>query len=280
MPELPEVETVRRLMRRELAGQRIARAKVAPDDIVVVGGTPERLEQALVGSTVADIGRKGKFWWLQLDRSPWLFGHLGMSGWIRALDKPTLRLHSHGEAPLDDEDGMPRFLKMLIETENGNRVAFTDGRRLGRLWLGESPESDPQIAKLGPDVFEEIPSGEELEKVLARRKAPIKALLLNQALFAGVGNWVADEALYQAGIAPMRLANSLSPEEVRRLRDSLHHVVSFAIDAEADHRKYPGNWLFGARWGGKRGADEVDGLKIVRETIGGRTTAWVPEKQK
>lgn len=280
MPELPEVETVRRIMRRVLQGKRIRSAKVMPDEIVCSGCPPESFQERLEGSIVREVGRKGKFWWLEFDDAPWLFGHLGMSGWIRELGGPSKRLHSHGEAPLDDADGNPRFLKMLIEAEDGSRIAFTDGRRLGRLWLAEAPHLDRQIQRLGPDVFEDLPSAEELYRKLSKRKPAIKAVLLDQSLFAGVGNWIADEVLYQSRIAPQRSASSLSQEEVARLRESIVQVVGHAVEVGADHKRYPDTWMFGNRWGGKRGAEEIEGRKIARETIGGRTTAWVPEVQK
>jgi formamidopyrimidine-DNA glycosylase len=279
MPELPEVESVRRLMQRTLGGKRIAEVEVAPDEIVLGGAPPDAVRSALLGRTVQSVGRKGKYWWIELDEKPWLFGHLGMSGWIRQIGADSIRLHSHGEAPLDDDTGRPRFLKLLIRAEDGSTVAFTDGRRLGRLWLGDSPEQDRAISKLGFDCLDELPTAKKLHLMLQKRKAPIKAVLLDQGLFAGVGNWIADETLYQARIAPARLANSLSDKEVKALRSALAHILKTAVDADADYRTFPDSWLFQHRWGGDRGADRIGGKEIVRQTIGGRTTAWVPSRQ-
>jgi formamidopyrimidine-DNA glycosylase len=280
MPELPEVETVRRVMRRALQGKRIAEVEVVPDAIVQKGVAPQIFEQALLGRTVQEVGRKGKYWWLELDESPWMFGHLGMSGWIRELGKPTVRLREHGKKPLDGEDGRPRFLKLMLTAEDGCRIAFTDGRRLARMWLSESAAADPKIQELGPDVLENPRSAKELHAILSRRQAPIKALLLNQELFAGVGNWIADEALYQARIAPARLGASLSAAEVNRLREKLIEICQIAVDAGADSDLYPETWIFKHRWGGGRGVELFEGKPIVREQIGGRTTAWVPKVQK
>jgi formamidopyrimidine-DNA glycosylase len=268
-------------MRRVIEGKRIVRVEVMPDEIVLSGHPPEAVEAALVGNTVTGVGRHGKFWWLSLEgEGPTVFGHLGMSGWIRELDTEGRRLHSHGNAPIFDAEGRPRFLKLLIEVEGGGKVAFTDSRRFARLWLGESPESDKQVKRLGPDAHLGLPPTEELVKRLAKRKAPIKAVLLDQTAFAGIGNWIADEVLYQAGIAPKRLASSLSPVEVAALRDSIESVLSHAVEVDADYTKFPDEWLFHHRWGGGKGAELVQGKEIVRETVGGRTTAWVPERQK
>lgn len=280
MPELPEVESVCRVMRRVMKGKRIVKAEVVPDDIMLSGISPDVIQAAIVGRKVVDVGRKGKYWWIELDEQPWLFGHLGMSGWIRELGTESMRLHSHGDRPLDDADGRPRFLKLLIEVEGGGKIAFTDGRRLGRLWLAPSAEEDRHLAKLGFDAFSELPPAKELHAKIVRRKVPIKALLLDQGMFAGVGNYLADEILYQAHISPKRLANSLNEEETTALHDAIQKILKHAVKVDADYKKFPESWLFHHRWGGNRGAGHVDGKEIVRETVGGRTTAWVPEIQK
>jgi len=281
MPELPEVESVCRLMRNVLQGKRIDRVEVVPDDIVLSGHPAEAVEAALVGRTVTEVGRKGKFFWLRLDGDgPTVFAHLGMSGWIREVGTEGKRLHSHGKAPLNDENGRPRFLKLMIQTKSGEGVAFTDSRRFGRVWLSESPETDRRVKQLGPDAFDELPAIPALEKSLAKRKAPIKAVLLDQKAFAGIGNWIADEVLYQAKIAPKRLASSLDKKEVTALHKAIHHVLALSVKVDADYREFPESWLFHHRWGGGKGADLIEGQEIVRETVGGRTSAWVPSVQK
>jgi formamidopyrimidine-DNA glycosylase len=280
VPELPEVESVCRLMRRVLVGRPIVAAEVPPDEIVLCGTPPDAFREALVGRIVTEVGRKGKFWWLEFEGFPWVYGHLGMSGWIRELGQASRRLHAHGEAPLDDKEGRPRFLKLLLEVESGERIAFTDGRRLGRLWVGGGPKSQPQIAKLGADAWSELPPVEALQALLARRKAPIKAALLDQGLFAGIGNYLADEVLYQSRISPRRTANTLASEEVAALRSAIENVLRTAIDVDADYERFPSEWLFHVRWGGGKGQEHIEGQEIVRETIGGRTTAWVPSRQR
>ncbi|HJP84225.1 MAG TPA: DNA-formamidopyrimidine glycosylase family protein [Fimbriimonadaceae bacterium] len=280
MPELPEVETVRQTLRRVLKGKKIVRAEVREDAIMMFGVPPEVIQTGLEGRTVTEVGRKGKYWWLEFADQPWLYGHLGMSGWVREIGQDSIRLREHGRAPWEDENGRPRFLKLELEVEGGGKVAFTDGRRLGRLWLSSNPKDDPRMEKLGPDALDELPTGKNLHAILSKRKAPIKALLLDQKLFAGVGNWIADEALYQARISPKRLGESLSLKDVTRLRDTIHMIIQKAVDLGADKEKFPEDWLFHHRWGGDKGVDSIDGKKIVREPVGGRTTAWVPKVQK
>lgn len=280
MPELPEVETVRRTAERVLKGHRIAAAFASPDEIVLKGRSAEEIQSLLCGARVVAVGRKGKYWWLELDRKPWLFCHLGMAGWVREVGAPTIRLREHGNAPFEDAEGNIRFLKLLLENEGGAKIAFTDGRRLSRIWLANSPEEDRAVRALGPDCYSELPSVADLERVLAKRSAPIKALLLNQELFAGIGNWIADEALWHAKVAPARLGSSLTRKEIGALRGAIEKVVDLAVEVGADSTKYPKDWLFHARWGGKKGIGSLGKHEIVREKIGGRTTAWCPSVQK
>lgn len=285
MPELPEVESVCRVMRRVLVGKTIKEAEILKDDIILSKMPPEAVKDALEGRKVTGIGRKGKYWWIEFEEAPWLFGHLGMAGWIREVPRPgtdvkETRIKEHGDAPLYDEDGRPRFLKMMLTAEDGGRIAFTDGRRLGRMWLSESAAKDKKINQIGPDVLEAPYTVAELKAILLKRSAPMKAILLDQTLFAGVGNWIADEALYQARISPKREAKSLTDKEIRKLIDSLKEIVEVAVEVEADKDKLPNTWMFHHRWGGDRGAETIDGKEIIREQVGGRTTAWVPSVQK
>jgi formamidopyrimidine-DNA glycosylase len=169
---------------------------------------------------------------------------------------------------------------MLLEAEDGGRIAFTDGRRLGRLWLSSDRTTDKRMEKLGPDAWNQLPNAKELHAILAKRKAPMKAILLDQGLFAGIGNWIADEVLYRARISPKRLGNTLTTKEVTKLREEILLVIGAAIEVGADKEQFPGDWLFHHRWGGAKGSEFIDGLPIVREPVGGRTTAWVPKIQK
>jgi formamidopyrimidine-DNA glycosylase len=279
VPELPEVETVRRIFDRVLTGQRIVDAEIAEDSIVLKKTPAEVVREAIVGKTVTGTGRIGKYFWLELDTKPWLFGHLGMAGWVREIGASTIRLREHGQAPMEDADGRPKFLKMLLTAEDGGQVVMTDGRRLARIWLCSSPSDDAAISKLGPDCYTSLPSPATIFESVARRSAPIKALLLDQSLFCGVGNWIADEVLYLAGIRPSRHGKTLTIEDCTRLHAALQDVISHAVEVGADKDKFPSTWLFHYRWGGAKGDEVIDGQSIIREQIGGRTTAWVPTRQ-
>ncbi len=283
MPELAEVETVCRLMRDVLVGKRITRVEVVPDSLVFQSSR-QNIEDALARRTVKSVGRRGKTFWIELaGPGPTVYGHLGMSGWIRAVGRAareSTRLQAHGDAPLDDETGRPRFLKLLLEVPGGRAIAFTDPRRLGRIWLGPTPDEERRVLRLGRDAYDDLPSVKDLAALFSRRKIAIKAVLLDQGVLAGLGNWLADEVLYHARIAPQRLAPSLDARELSALRRAIRTVVGHAVKVGADHERFPRSWLFEHRWGGSRGSQQINGHAIRRDEVGGRTTAWVPAVQK
>jgi formamidopyrimidine-DNA glycosylase len=128
--------------------------------------------------------------------------------------------------------------------------------------------------------MEGLPRTAKLREILIRRRAPLKAVLLDQGVFAGVGNWIADEVLFQARLSPHRSAASLSVDEVARLRSRLLAIVRKAVDVEADYHRYPASWLFHHRWGKRKDAATAGRHRIIHDVIGGRTTAWVPGLQK
>ena len=286
MPELPEVESACRLIRHALVGQEISAVELVPDAIVFMATPPEAIVAAMVGRTLQEVCRKGKYWWLSFGSAPYVIGHLGMTGSLTDLtpgaDAPTgyLRRGHERFSTVREVTDRPRFLKLMIESREGSKIAFTDGRRLARMWLSDDPLKDPRIQKLGFDAFNELPSKADMEKLLLKRKAPLKAVLLDQGLFAGIGNYLADEILYQAKIAPNRHGTSLTSAEVGKLRKAIVSILETAVGVDADYEQFPPSWLFHHRWGGKSGSEMIDGRSIVRETIGGRTTAWVPQIQK
>jgi formamidopyrimidine-DNA glycosylase len=263
VPELPEVEAARRRAERQLVGRRILAVATVPDPIVFEGTSPRRLA-ALRGREILAVRRRGKHLWMELDRRPHLLFHFGMSGGFRLVGP---------------DDPRPRFWKLDLVAEGPRRLAFTDPRRLGRVRLRRNPEGEAPVKNLGFDVLDELPPTPEIVEILARHGAPVKAVLLDQSLFAGVGNWIADEVLYQAGLDPRRPASSLAREEVGRLRSRLGDIVRRAVAVDADSARFPRTWLFHRRWGRKPGAHTARGEPIAFLTVGGRTTAWVPSRQ-
>lgn len=264
MPELPEVETYRRQIDKAVRNKTVTDVHVTPDKIVFAGKSPAAIKKAFLGASVKKCMRKGKYIWFEMSSHPWPVFHLGMTGIYEISDSmPTAKTKS---------------VKLILEFDDGTFMIFRDPRRFGRIFLLDDPTHEKPLSNLGPDILNELPSASELYDLIAHRKAPIKALLLDQSILSGIGNWVADEVLFQSRIDPHRPASDLTKTEVKKLHDKISFVAKLAVKAGADDEKFPKNWLFHHRWG-KKMASVSTGHKIEHDTVGGRTTAWVPDVQ-
>ena len=202
-----------------------------------------------------------------------------MTGTVRLKGDDPLVLSSSPKEV--DRSWPPRFTKLRLVLDDGAEIAFTNARRLGRVLFRESPPDEKPIAKLGFDPWTDMPAERAFAERIGRRKrAVLKSLLLDQGFAAGVGNWIADEVLYQAGLDPRRRVESLSAAEVETLRKKIRHIVATAVKADARKRELPERWLFHRRWGKDPDAKTPDGEPIQFLEIAGRTTAWVPGRQK
>ena len=278
MPELPEVERGRRLAASVARGRTVERVWCAQDPIVFDRTAPAVIRRALEGRRVEAVCRWGKQLWFDLDEAPHPLFHFGMSGAFRTRGDDPLQLMSGPK--VGTPEWPPRFAKIRLFFDDGGELVMTDGRRLGRVLLRADPRGEPPVGRLGFDPLLAMPSPRAFAELLHGRKALIKALLLDQRFAAGVGNWIADEVLYQAGIAPNRRASSLSEAELRRLRAKLARVVARAVEVNADSDAYPKSWLFHRRWGKRSDARTVRGDPIEHRVVAGRTTAWVPNVQR
>ncbi len=277
MPELPEVERGRCIAERVASGRVIRAVKIKRDPIVFDGVGPRRFGHALKGRRVDAVCRRGKQLWFELDQRPWPLFHFGMTGAFRTPDETPLKLASSGRRT--DTSWPPRFTKIHLFFDDGGELVMTNARRLGRILLRDDALHQPPISRLGFDPLLDLPPSTELAQQLARRAGAIKAVLMDQSFAAGVGNWIADEVLYQAGIAPMRPADGLTRPEVQRMRRKLKSIVHHAVRVSAEKHRFPRHWLFHRRWGKQQDAVTLDGDAIEHTTIGGRTTAWVPGRQ-
>jgi formamidopyrimidine-DNA glycosylase len=279
MPELPEVERGRRVALKVARGRRIVEARCADDPIVFDRVSPERIRRALVGRRVKDVKRHGKHLWFELDTRPWPCLHFGMTGGFHtAPGGPRVKLESTGKKP--DHAWPPRFTKLHLVFDDGGELVMADARRLGRIRLRRDPASQPPISRLGFDAHRGLPPFARFRELVRGRAAPLKALLLDQGFAAGVGNWIADEVLYQARLDPRRRANTLTDPEIMRMRAALKRVVDTSVRVSNDSDRYPRGWLFHRRWGRNPRAVTMTGEPIRHITVGGRTTAWVPTRQR
>lgn len=279
MPELPEVERGRRLAESVARGRTIESVWCARDPIVFDGVSAARTRRALVGKRVNEVRRRGKQLWFELDGPPHPLFHFGMTGAFRVPGKAALKLESSRKK--DEEGGWPpRFAKIRIRFDDGGELVMTNARRLGRIRLRQDPEGEPPVSNLGFDPLLDLPGPKEFARRVAGRKLPLKALLLDQSFAAGVGNWIADEVLYQAGLDPRRRAHEIGAEEAERLRRKLRSVVRTAVEVDAEKERFPRTWLFHHRWGRRDDARTARGERIEFLELAGRTTAWVPGAQR
>ncbi len=219
MPELPEVETVRRHLACALSGRRLHRVRARRNDLLKGGWHCRALERELTGRTVGEIGRRGKNLIIGLSNGAVLLAHLGMTGRLCVTD---------AEAPTD------QHTHLIADLSDGRRLVFRDPRRFGHLELcadGRPGESET-LRNVGLDAMADAFTARRLAEMLAGRTAPVKAALLDQRCVAGIGNIYACEAMFRAGISPQAPCGELSEEQVRRLHRAIRRVLAEAIAAE------------------------------------------------
>ena len=246
MPELPEAERARQTLEGVL-GRRIQRVE-DQDSYVCRPHQPGELDSALSGHRFTSARRRGKFLWLETDggEGPTLGLHLGMAGRIVLGDAPP----------------HPRWDRFAVDFDDGGRFALRDRRRLGRAVL------NPDFSHVGPDAAEV--GRDAFRGLIGAGRTAIKARLLDQGAVAGVGNLLADQALWEARIAPNRPTGSLSAEELDRLRRQIRAAVRRAIRLGGAHT---GEFI-PART--PEGVCPRCGTAVARTRIGGRTTYWCP----
>jgi formamidopyrimidine-DNA glycosylase len=244
VPELPEAERARQTLERVLH-RRIA-AVDDHDAYVCRPHSPGEIADALIGHELVTAHRRGKFLWMETEDGPTLGLHLGMAGKI-VLEGP-------GEVPHWD--------RFAVEFEDGSRFALRDKRRLGRAVL------NPDFSHVGPDAV--LVSRDDFRRLIGRGKAPVKARLLDQKWISGVGNLLADQALWQARIAPARSVDTLTVEELDGLRRELRSAIRSAIRHGGVHT---GKFIPSRE---RAGHCPRDGQALERARIGGRTTYWCP----
>ena len=172
---------------------------------------------------------------------------------------------------VDASSWPPRFTKVEFAFDDGTRLALSDPRRLARMHLVADPLADAPIGELGPDAYLAMPPLKEFAALLGKRAPPIKALLLDQSFLAGIGNWIADEVLYQARVHPESAACALDGGAVARLHTAIVAVLAHAVKVEADDTQFPRDWLFHFRWGkGKGKSVDAAGNAIEFVTVSQR----------
>jgi formamidopyrimidine-DNA glycosylase len=270
MPELPEVETARRLIADLGLGRRIADVDDA-DTFVCRPHSPGELRAALTGRTLTAAHRRGKAIWCETSRldgpddGPILGIHLGMSGRIVVV-APDGWVAEGGDPP--GRDAQPRkavWDRFTLEFADGGRLSLFDKRRLGRIQL------NPDIDALGPDAGEVAQA--DFRALITKGTIAVKARLLDQSKIAGVGNLLADEVLWQAKVPPATPVSLLQRKDADRLYRALRSVLASAVAKGGAHT---GDVIAARRPGG---TCPRCGHEMVHGTVGGRSTWWCSREQ-
>ena len=271
MPELPEVETTVRGLRPVLEGRRIAAIELRREDLR--RPFPPDLRQRLTGARVTSLGRRAKYGLIDTDRGDTLVFHLGMSGTWR-VDPAAIGKHDH----------------VVIETDEGRRLSLNDHRRFGSLDIVQTAaleEAEP-FRSMGPEPLGDSFDGARLAAALKGRAAPIKAMLLDQRIVAGLGNIYVCDALNLAGISPTRVAGRITRPRLDRLAAAVKTVLTAAIakggSTLRDYAQPSGELgYFSSDWRvyGREGkACPHCGAVIRRRTDSGRSTFYCPKCQR
>jgi formamidopyrimidine-DNA glycosylase len=280
MPELAEVEFFRK---RWSAGHgaKVLAVRCNAGKKVFRGCDPVRLQRHLTGAKLLGSEAAAKQMLfrfsggnlLRAKSRGWLGVHLGMSGELR-VEPPAYAAKKHDH---------------LILVQKDRQLVFTDPRMFGAVLFHEGPNPPEWWTRIAPPILSPAFTVAAVADFLARRRrTPIKAVLLMQERFPGIGNWMADEVLWRAAIHPKRLAGSLKPAEIRAVHRECRQVCRLALDTIAGHGAYlppdlnahiPSSWLFWHRWE-DGGLCPRTGRPLVREEVGGRTTCWSPARQK
>lgn len=217
MPELPEVELTRRHLDDAMKGRRLVQVSTThPRTARHNAGGPKEVDERLEGRTVLMVGRKGKFLAAPLDDGQTLIAHLGMSGRFSIGD------------PADEE---PRHTHFRATLDDGVEVRFIDPRTFGFVAVVSPDEmAGSGFSRVGADAWETPPTAEDLAGAMARRTAPVKALLLDQVIVSGLGNIYADEALHLAAIHPLRPGGELTEADLQRLLGAIQVVLGDALE--------------------------------------------------
>lgn len=274
MPELPEIETIKRVVGPQVTGRTIADAIVTRPE-VIAHPAADAFRRSVRGRSITGMFRRGKFLGMALDDGSRILLHLRMTGCLLAAppDFPAER-HTH----------------VVFRLSGGAELRFSDTRRFGRLWLVQSGETDTYsgIGRLGLEPFDERLTARYLQSLLGKRKKAVKECLLDQSMVAGIGNIYSDEILFAARIHPARPANTLTAEEWERLAAAIPERLSFFIEKNTitpeDYLKTKGqdyrNTPFLQAYGHAGEPCPNCGESLRRMVIGGRGCVYCPHCQK
>ena len=272
MPELPEVETTRRSLEPVLISAVITEINVARPRMLRRQANPRDFRSRMLGRRITSVGRHGKFLMTALDNDVVWVTHLGMSGRISLVPR---------------DEAVVAHSNVIVSLDSGTDFRFVDPRTFGFVAALTPEELEASsISRLGRDALTDLPRTKQLSELLAGRQAPMKALLLDQSIVAGIGNIYADEALHRAAISPLRMGGSLDLDEVAALRKAIKATLQHALQyggSSLDDLAYllpdgrTGDYTRRLRAYGRDGQHcRRCGAEMVKNIIRARSSTWCP----
>jgi formamidopyrimidine-DNA glycosylase len=263
MPELAEVEYYRKQWNAGL-GAKVLAVNLHADKRIFRGTDTAAMQRDLPGAKLTASEARGKQMAFRFSRGIWIAIHLGMTGKLR-IEPPDFVAGKHDH---------------LVLRQKRHALVFSDPRLFGRVMYFRGRGQPAWWSSISPALTSSAFTREVLRDALQRhRKLPMKAMLLLQKHFPGVGNWMADEILWRAKIHPRELTGEIKGTRLNELWRSIRYVCLGAMKhVSEDFSDPPHGWFFHERWG-RNGKCPRDGVPLKRDTIGGRTTAWCPKCQ-
>lgn len=286
MPELPEVETIRRQLEPDLTGRVIEVVEVL-DGYFTKPGLPVDFERAVNGREVVDVGRRGKYLLLELDNGSTVVLHLRMTGSLTLLAPDGAE--NPGDPRINPPEGSEKHLKARFTLDDGGELRFFDPRRFGRGFVAGPKETEAYFAsRLGVEPLSDDFTVEAMARMTSGRSGPLKSFLLDQKGVVGVGNIYADEALFRAGIHPLSPGGSMKEQHHKALRDGVVAALERGLDlggasiddyrdAHGEKGSMQNEFLVHRREG--ESCPRCEG-EIRRIVVGGRSTYFCPDCQK
>ncbi|MFO7965880.1 MAG: DNA-formamidopyrimidine glycosylase family protein [Desulfobacterales bacterium] len=260
MPELPDVEIFRRIIDDTSLNRTIERCRVL-DAGILESVSKTKIQSELKGNAFEETARYGKYALARLKKGEWMTLHFGMTGFVTFVQA---------------EDGMPKHVRLLIDFDGENHLAYDCTRKLGKIGWTKDIDTFVKKKKLGVDALDV--TYDAFQKMLAENRSGVKSFLMKQNTLCGIGNVYSDEVCFQARIHPQKETNGLDKKESRKLYESMKSVLETAIERRADPEKMPEKFLISHR---KEDADcpGCNG-KVHRIKISGRSAYYCPACQK
>ena len=263
MPELPDVEVLKRYLNSTSLHQKIKDVQVE-SDMILKEVSPQKLRRELVDQKFESTDRHGKFMFVELQNGHWMVLHFGMTGDLKYYK---------------NEEERPEYELVAFKFANGYQLDYIMTRKLGEVRVIEDISKFVDERELGPDVMAEDFTFDKFKQILSNRRGMIKSTLMNQNIMAGIGNVYSDEILFQAGIHPRTTVDQLDEDELKEIYEERYKVLETAIDYQAIPDDFPDSYLTPLR-GEEDAKCPKCGGEIERVDVSGRTAYYCPNCQK